>query len=360
MSFLTPLSTIELNLHQTKETNNSDEDISMTATNGKKLPKWLLEFESFSVTDNQLKSDSKTRPLTESSVSQRPQWFKELIQQRRSSEVLTGVDSDNDLFAINKHKLEINELDRNVKHRTNTLLDDHNLLLNNHIIAKSFVSIPIELQNKSKIQNQSKSLQNAFKSCEDLSFQIDDHFIDFTIPELPFGRQLEIEIINNWGDEDYVGFNGIEIIDLNEFQVEVNKIWSNYHLDSDLNTLVDGIYRTHDDSHIWCTQLDAKCRLPLKIFIQFKTNISIALIRIWNYNKSRIYSYRGIKFITISLDNKLIFRGEIAKASGTLIAPIEAFGDTILFTTDEDILESVAQRDQSFQELVNEIIPLTL
>lgn len=35
------------------------------------------------------------------------------------------------------------------------------------------------------------------------------------------------------------------------------------------------------------------------------------MIRIWNYNKSRIHASRGVKNIKISLDNKDIFEGEI-------------------------------------------------
>ena len=42
------------------------------------------------------------------------------------------------------------------------------------------------------------------------------------------------------------------------------------------------------------------------------------LRRIWNYNKSRIHSYRGARFLEISLDDCLIFRGEVAKAPGIL------------------------------------------
>ena len=40
--------------------------------------------------------------------------------------------------------------------------------------------------------------------------------------------------------------------------------------------------------------------------------------RLWNYNKSRIHSYRGARFVQITLDDSFIFRGEIAKAPGIL------------------------------------------
>ena len=35
------------------------------------------------------------------------------------------------------------------------------------------------------------------------------------------------------------------------------------------------------------------------------------MIRIWNYNKSRIHSFRGAKNVSMFLDNKEIFCGEI-------------------------------------------------
>jgi hypothetical protein len=40
------------------------------------------------------------------------------------------------------------------------------------------------------------------------------------------------------------------------------------------------------------------------------------MIRIWNYNKSRIHSFRGARFITCNLDETLIFKGEISRAPG--------------------------------------------
>ena len=61
------------------------------------------------------------------------------------------------------------------------------------------------------------------------------------------------------------------------------------------------------------------------------------MIRIWNYNKSRIHSYRGARLITCELDGKLIFKGEIQKAPGNLKDP-ENCCEILLFTENETIL----------------------
>lgn len=49
-----------------------------------------------------------------------------------------------------------------------------------------------------------------------------------------------------------------------------------------------------------------------------------------NYNKSRIYSNRGVKLLQIKLDDQVIFHGEIAKSSGELKGLLSTFGDVSL------------------------------
>ena len=44
----------------------------------------------------------------------------------------------------------------------------------------------------------------------------------------------------------------------------------------------------------------------------------MSMMRIWNYNKSRIHSYRGARYVEALLDERPIFKGEIQKAPGML------------------------------------------
>lgn len=66
------------------------------------------------------------------------------------------------------------------------------------------------------------------------------------------------------------------------------------------------------------------------------------MLRIWNYNKSRIHCYRGAKDIEIKLDNELIFKGEIARANGEIVSGINGLGDV---SVGVDFVEFCTLRD---------------
>ncbi|KAK5641219.1 hypothetical protein RI129_009766 [Pyrocoelia pectoralis] len=182
---------------------------------------------------------------------------------------------------------------------------------------------------------------------------------DLVIPELPTGRVLKIQIFSTWGDKHYVGLNGIEIFGVEGNIVSVQKIEAS---PADVNVLpencndprvvqnlLDGINRTQDDVHLWLAPFEKG--LSHSITITFTSHAAIAMMRIWNYNKSRIHSYRGVRHAVITLDDVPIFKGEIAKACGGMLGGVDAFGDTILFTTDESVLESISKNDQSYSTL---------
>ncbi|KAK7112200.1 hypothetical protein V1264_011687 [Littorina saxatilis] len=179
----------------------------------------------------------------------------------------------------------------------------------------------------------------------------------FVIPELPTGQELVINILSTWGDKHYVGMTSVQVFASTGEQVNVKKITADpldinilpeYDRDPRVvKNLVDGTNRTRDDTNMWLTPFTSGKNHF--VYITMIKPYSIALIRIWNYNKSRIHSYRGAKDIEVKLDGKVIFKGEIARACGGIEGGTEAFGDTILFSTDEGILEAVSKNDDAFE-----------
>lgn len=149
---------------------------------------------------------------------------------------------------------------------------------------------------------------------------------EFEIPVLPQGQRLVINILSTWGDRHYVGLNGLEVFSSSGEPLQPSHIRADppdinilpaYGKDPRVVTnLIDGANRTQDDMHLWLAPFTPG--RSHTIFLDFGTLYQVAMIRVWNYNKSRIHSFRGVKEVEMLLDGRCIFRGEIAKASGTL------------------------------------------
>ncbi|XP_073961284.1 protein KATNIP homolog [Choristoneura fumiferana] len=182
---------------------------------------------------------------------------------------------------------------------------------------------------------------------------------EFVIPELPQGRLMEMKIYSNWGDKYLVGLNGIELFDSDGQLVHIEKVWTDSEAgDSKYGrpeAIADGVVRTRDERHYWTAP--APRSAPVVLSVLLSSCATIALLRIWNYNKSRIYSSRGVRLVQIKLDDRVVFHGEVARASGELKGLLPMFGDTILFTKDPSILEAIMANDRNFQALIRDNEP---
>ncbi|KAI6656377.1 hypothetical protein LOD99_1176 [Oopsacas minuta] len=179
---------------------------------------------------------------------------------------------------------------------------------------------------------------------------------EFVIPELPYGKSLSFIITSTWGDRYYLGLNGIEAFSSNGSKIEICDIVADppdinilpgYGSDPRVaQNLTDGVNRTRDDLHMWLTPFTPG--QPHLIDLEFSSPSKLAMLRIWNYNKSRIHSHRGARHIRIELDGTPVFVGEITRASGGLLGGTESFGDTILFTENENILALISENDETY------------
>uniref|UniRef100_A0A0K0ECN5 KATNIP domain-containing protein n=1 Tax=Strongyloides stercoralis TaxID=6248 RepID=A0A0K0ECN5_STRER len=170
------------------------------------------------------------------------------------------------------------------------------------------------------------------------------------IPELPEGCVLSLNLIESWsGGNDEFGIRGIEIFNsqgsiIRPIQTSCNgeivcgkidKIFfiSGPSIKDKSNNVI--IKKKHNDNYI-------------TIKAAFKKTEIVSMIRIYNFNKSRVDMMLGVRFIEIRLDNLPIFSGEISTSFG-LSDGNGTIGDTILFTTSNEILEEVRKNDVSLK-----------
>jgi len=177
------------------------------------------------------------------------------------------------------------------------------------------------------------------------------------IPTLPRGRCLVFNCVSTWGDENFVGLAGIEVFDGRGFPVilkeplkqvladphSINILPEYQHDPRTPDKLFDQVNLTRDDLHVWLAPFFPG-RQAHTIQVDLEHDTSLSMLRIWNYNKSRLHSSRGVRDMEVLLDGTPIFVGEIRRAPGALTAPEEAC-EHILFTHDESVLRAIEEHD---------------
>lgn len=215
------------------------------------------------------------------------------------------------------------------------------------------------------------------------------------IPTLPEGRELMLEVYSTWGDPHYVGLAGIDVFDaagailvpaidpstyagmgLSPLNVPQPAVVSSHRREvivnvradpADINVLpeygrdprtvrnlVDGTNFTRDDMHTWLAPLgycgqeagpDGARPLAV-IHMELSTLVTVSMIRIFNYNKSRTHAARGVRMCKILLDGKPVFQGELRMAPGLLTSP-DLASECVLFTTESSVLNEIARHDET-------------
>ncbi|KAL3998297.1 hypothetical protein ACH3XW_14485 [Acanthocheilonema viteae] len=170
----------------------------------------------------------------------------------------------------------------------------------------------------------------------------------FAIPELPRGELFRFILCSSWDDPHFIGLSAIELFNAVGERPQIDKMKTNANI---ARGCLDNVFKngeanlpTNDPRKMWSARYDNLTEL-LYIEIRLKEQESIAMIRIWNYNESRVHALCGVHDLRIELDGATIFQGEISCAF-TFESEEESMGDTILFTTNDTILELIAENDK--------------
>ena len=193
--------------------------------------------------------------------------------------------------------------------------------------------------------------KNAFESCQTLT-DLTSLSNDSRMPTLPLVDGITCKLISNWGDKTAIGLNGIEIFNdkgdkliLTHRHIALkSKTGKTFPKQLNEERIVGDSLITKDENKHWSYPINGN--LPLVLKLKFDSPQHISLIRIWNYNCSRIHAAKGVKDIMITNyeDTNLLFAGRIRKASGFLTRPRKNF-EALTFTMEKSVLAEIARND---------------
>jgi hypothetical protein len=90
---------------------------------------------------------------------------------------------------------------------------------------------------------------------------------------------------------------------------------SNSGAGSDPMKLVDGENNTGDDRHMWVGSIPAPPQC-IELVFTWPVEEALAGIRVWNYNRSLIDSVKGVKEVEVTLNDRTIWSGTVARGNG--------------------------------------------
>ena len=130
------------------------------------------------------------------------------------------------------------------------------------------------------------------------------------------------------------------LFDGGNFTCDPHRMWSTeHHFQSTTSPADDAETSKHHEPG--CSTLP---RDAIIICITFARRVALSIVRVWNFNTSRVGSSCGVRGIRLLLDDIEIFRGEVPQASGQLTRALDSCG-TVLLTKREAILQHIMRQD---------------
>jgi hypothetical protein len=139
-------------------------------------------------------------------------------------------------------------------------------------------------------------------------------------------QKITLSIESTWGDSDYVGLTGLELL-LGEGWISADLTASSITASpKDLSeigffgdhrvseNLVNGVNNTTNDANMWLIPFTPGGEHTISLDLGAPS--SLAAIRIWNYNKSPDDVIRGARTILVSMDGQQVGRLEARMAPG--------------------------------------------
>uniref|UniRef100_A0A158P9I6 DUF4457 domain-containing protein n=1 Tax=Angiostrongylus cantonensis TaxID=6313 RepID=A0A158P9I6_ANGCA len=157
---------------------------------------------------------------------------------------------------------------------------------------------------------------------------VQDVHIDLLITEF-ISVIFQLRLLSSWGDEFYIGLNGIELYDrqdkrinvgphnLAAFPESVNILPSVEGDPRACLNLINGCNDTDRAEQMWLTPiLPNRCA---RVFFVFDDLVAVSTIVIYNYRKT---PSRGVRHISVSIDDIIVYSGDVpastAEATGIL------------------------------------------
>ncbi|KAL0241413.1 hypothetical protein GEMRC1_006648 [Eukaryota sp. GEM-RC1] len=267
-------------------------------------------------------------------ASKRPIWLESLVSVRDSVEFeLKKMDQE--------EKVEENSVIEEEKKEKESESSIENELIQSFKQSVTFDDVVIDTR-----QSMDMTLSRAiFDSMPAISSRSSSALSSVDLPLLPVGNVITFHLLSTWGDDNWIGLAGIEVFDKFGKKIVIDSIDADPFCVSESDprkpiNLIDDCPRTTSIYHQWLAPFTG----TNKIFITFKQDFDISLVRIWNYNSSRIHSTRGVRGLKILLNEELIFSGEVTQGEGKIEGAKE-LAEVILLTKNPDIIQLLAEND---------------